>query len=115
MTAPPAILNLRVAEARSLNPLIRLFRLRADDGRTLPGYTAGAHLRVMVDLPGGTSDWRHYSLINLAPEAAATDAPTEYVIAVRVEPEGRGGSRYMHQRVQAGDRLMVEAPKNDFP
>lgn len=115
MTAAPALLNLRVAEARSLNPLIRLFRLRADDGRVLPGYSAGAHLRVMVDLPGGASDWRHYSLINLAPEAGATVAPTEYLIAVRVEPEGRGGSRHMHERVKAGDRLMVEAPKNDFP
>jgi len=115
MTAPPAILNLRVTEARPLNPLIRLFRLQADDGRALPGYTAGAHLRVMVDLPGGTSDWRHYSLINLQPDTAATEAPTEYVIAVRVEPEGRGGSRHMHERVKAGDRVMVEAPKNDFP
>jgi len=115
MTTTPAILHLRVTEAVALNPLIRMFRLRAADGATLPGYTAGAHLRVRVDLAGGAQDWRHYSLINLVPELHATDAPTEYVIAVRVEADGRGGSRYMHERVKAGDLLTVEAPKNDFP
>jgi len=115
MTSPATLLNLRVADVQALNPLIRLFRLRADDGRALPGYTAGAHLRVMVDLPGGASDWRHYSLINLAAKLSATDAPTDYLIAVRIEPDGRGGSRYMHERVKTGSRLMVEAPKNDFP
>ena len=115
MTTTPAILHLRVTEAVALNPLIRMFRLRAADGAALPGYTAGAHLRVRVDLAGGAQDWRHYSLINLVPEPHATDAPTEYVIAVRVEADGRGGSRYMHERVKAGDLLTVEAPKNDFP
>jgi vanillate O-demethylase ferredoxin subunit len=114
-TTTPAILHLRVVEARALNPLIRMFRLQAADGAVLPGYTAGAHLRVRVDLAGGAQDWRHYSLVNLAPEPNATDAPTEYVIAVRIEAEGRGGSRYLHERVKAGDLLTVEAPKNDFP
>lgn len=42
-------MTLRVAEARRLNPLIRQFRLRAVDGSALPGYTAGAHLRVRVE------------------------------------------------------------------
>jgi ferredoxin-NADP reductase len=111
----PATLQLRVAEARELNPLIRLIRLRADDGVVLPGYSAGAHLRVQVELPDGGTDWRHYSLINLSTQAEACAAPTEYVIAVRREDEGRGGSRFMHQRVQTGQLLTIEAPKNEFP
>jgi len=109
----PTILTLRVAEARALNPLIRLIRLRADDGTALPGFSAGAHLRVQVELADGSADWRHYSLIDLAPGADAT--PTEYVIAVRREDTGRGGSLYMHQRVQVGQTLAIEAPKNEFP
>jgi len=109
-----ATLTLRVAEARQLNPLIRQFRLRADDGSALPGYTAGAHLRVRVPLPAGTEDWRHYSLINLSTDPGATDAPREYVIAVRREDDGRGGSRYMHEQVKDGDLLTIEAPKNEF-
>jgi len=107
-------LTLRVAEARQLNPLIRHFRLRALDGSALPGYTAGAHLRVRVQLAGGAEDWRHYSLINLSTDPGATDAPREYVIAVRREDDGRGGSRFMHEQVQDGDLLTIEVPKNEF-
>ena len=107
-------LSLRVAEARELNPLIRLLRLRAEDGAALPGYTAGAHVRVQVTLPDGRADWRHYSLVNLRGAPGVTAAPDEYLIAVRREDEGRGGSRYMHTQVQAGDTLTVEPPKNEF-
>lgn len=110
-----ATLQLRVAEARTLNPLIRQFVLRADDGRALPGFSAGAHIRIQVELPDGRPDWRHYSLINFATERNATNAPTQYVIAVRKEDTGRGGSRFMHERLQAGDTVTIEVPKNDFP
>jgi len=115
MTAQPATLSLRVAEARELNPVIRMLRLAAEDGRELPGFTAGAHIRVQVTLPDGAIDWRHYSLINFATARNATNAPVEYVIAVRKEAEGRGGSRFMHERVNPGDLLTIELPKNDFP
>jgi ferredoxin-NADP reductase len=114
MQSTPATLQLRVSEVRELNTLIRLIRLRADDGAVLPGYSAGAHLRVRVELPDGAADWRHYSLINFAPQVDACAAPTEYVIAVRRDDAGRGGSRFMHQRVQAGQVLTIEAPKNEF-
>lgn len=109
------LLSLRVAEARTLNPLIRMLRLVAEDGSALPGFTAGAHLRVQVTLPDGKTDWRHYSLIDFSTRPGATEAPREYVIAVRREDEGRGGSRFMHERVQPGDVLTIEAPKNEFP
>jgi len=114
MAASPQLLSLRVAGARTLNPLIRLLRLVAQDGSALPGFTAGAHLRVQVTLPEGKADWRHYSLIDFSTLPGATEAPREYVIAVRREDEGRGGSRFMHERVRAGDVLTVEAPKNEF-
>lgn len=109
-------LELRIVEARLLNPLIRLLRLRADDGRQLPAYAAGAHVKVRVQSGPGNdaADWRHYSLINFSTERNATQVPVEYVIAVRLEPAGRGGSRFMHERVQQGDVLTVEVPKNDF-
>ncbi|MEO8653489.1 MAG: PDR/VanB family oxidoreductase [Ramlibacter sp.] len=115
MTSPsPVPLLLRVAEARELNGLIRLLRLRADDGSVLPGYTAGAHLRMRVELPEGKTDWRHYSLINFSTRPDACASPTEYVIAVRREDQGRGGSRFMHEGVRVGQLLQVEPPKNEF-
>ncbi len=61
-------LQVRVAEALELNPLIRSFRLVALDGAPLPGFSAGAHIRVQVEPAAGAApDWRHYSLINFAP------------------------------------------------
>ncbi len=72
MTAPTATLSLRVVQAQPLNPLIRMLRLRAEDGRALPGFAAGAHIRVQVSLPDGKTDWRHYSLINFGTARNAT-------------------------------------------
>lgn len=106
-------IDVLVAQAEDLNPLIRGFTLRAKNGAALPAFTAGAHVRVQVTLPDGRSDWRHYSLINPLADAKATQAPDHFRIAVRREDEGRGGSRFMHS-LQAGAALRIEPPKNDF-
>jgi vanillate O-demethylase ferredoxin subunit len=108
-------LSMRVVQARTLNPLIREFRLRADSGDTLPGFSAGSHIRVQVTLPDGSRDWRHYSLIDFSGAPEATAAPREYLIAVRKEDPGRGGSRFMHERLAEGDLLSMEPPANQFP
>lgn len=109
---PTSSLQLKVQQAQMLNPLIRQLRLSAPDGGTLPGFSAGAHIKVRVQLPDGRSDERHYSLIAL--DARDSVSPTEYCIAVRREDAGRGGSRWMHEAVQAGDVLQVASPRNDF-
>lgn len=107
-------LTLRVQRCTALNPLIRELELALPDGGVLPGFEAGAHVRVQVRLPGGATDWRHYSLVELTGDATARRAPTRYVIAVRLEDGGRGGSRYLHEQVAEGALLTVEPPKNDF-
>ena len=108
-------LQMRVVQASALNPLIREFRLCAADGASLPGFTAGSHVRVQVRLADGSLDWRHYSLVNFSPAPDATAKPAEYVIAVRKEEPGRGGSQFMHMRLVEGDLLTIEAPTNQFP
>lgn len=115
MTDASASMTLRVQEARSLNPLIRLFRLQGGEGEILPPFTPGSHIKVKVALPGGQTDWRHYSLIELTGAAGMADAPTVYTIAVRLEEGGRGGSKFMHEQLQAGDSIEILPPKNDFP
>ncbi|WP_412459903.1 PDR/VanB family oxidoreductase [Pseudomonas sp. SC11] len=98
-------LNLRVtclaAEAKD----IVLIELRALDNRTLPPFTAGAHLEVVVpgDMP------RHYSLLN------APGDQDRYLIAVGLAPESRGGSSYLHQQLRVGDTLTCSLPRNHFP
>ncbi|WP_321783822.1 PDR/VanB family oxidoreductase [Paraburkholderia sp. J94] len=115
MSAAPILqdaemLDVLVETVEPLTEHITAFRLRAVDGRTLPAYRAGAHLRVQVQTPGGAA-WNAYSLIDFAPSVTA---PESYLIAVRREDSGAGGSRWMHTQVRAGDTLRIASPVNAF-
>jgi len=83
---------------------IHEFELARADGGELPAFTPGAHLRVRT--PGGQI--RCYSLSNDPAERH------RYVIAVKREANGRGGSASMVERVKPGDLLPVSAPENGF-
>jgi ferredoxin-NADP reductase len=102
-------LELVVADIRALTPAIKRFALRCADGGALPPFTAGAHIDVSVTLPGGVPGRRSYSLVN------STVERDRYEIAVLREPQGSGGSAFMHQQVRVGDHLVASAPRNDFP
>jgi len=71
----------------------------------LPSFQPGAH--VDVHLPGGLV--RQYSLTN-GPQK--TDV---YRIGVKLEPDSRGGSKYMHAGLHEGDTLGISLPHNNFP
>jgi vanillate O-demethylase ferredoxin subunit len=99
------MLTLRVRSITHEADGILSFELVDPSGEELPAFDAGAHIDVHV--PGGLT--RRYSLC---------DAPWErdhYRIAVLHEPNGRGGSRAMHERVRAGDLIEVSEPHNFFP
>jgi tetrachlorobenzoquinone reductase len=81
------------------------FDLRPHPGADLPPFTAGAH--VDVHLPDLQT--RSYSLLNDQSER------NRYVIAVRRDATGRGGSRYMHDRLTSGSDLTISPPRNHFP
>lgn len=78
-------------------------RIAAEHG-DLPDWTPGAHTE--IELPNGVI--RHYSL------CGATGRGKEWAIAVRLEEEGRGGSRYVHAELRIGDRLRLKPPRNHF-
>jgi vanillate monooxygenase ferredoxin subunit len=109
--APPEgeLLTLRVADIRDEAEQIRSFELRDPAGAELPPFEAGAHVRVEVALPNGRAALRHYSLFGDPRDR------TRYRIAVLLEPDGRGGSRFMHERVVRGATVRVAAPENGFP
>lgn len=69
-----------------------------------PAFDAGAHID--LHLPGGMV--RSYSLHN------PPGQKDRYVIGVLHERAGRGGSRWIHENLRAGDRLMISAPRNHF-
>lgn len=98
-------LSLRIERIDPLTPQIRRLMLVADPGQALPGFTPGAHIEVQI--PGSKVMWRAYSLVSLP------DNP-HYEIAVQLEDQSSGGSRWIHT-VQVGQQLVVREPKNHFP
>ncbi len=103
-------LTLTVTDIRSETPLIRAITLKASDGRPLPAFTPGAHLKVSIP---DQKEPRCYSLVCLEGESACFGSPSAYHLGVRLETPGTGGSRYMHG-LSVGDTLEVEGPRNDF-
>lgn len=101
----PEPLSLVLAQRDDLTPHVARFTLRSPSGSTLPGYSAGAHLTLTT--PSG--DKRSYSLVE-----AGQEHPTEYVVCVRREEHGRGGSLSMHRDTQPGDTITVSGPHNSF-
>jgi vanillate monooxygenase ferredoxin subunit len=97
-------LTVTVAAVHNEADDVSSFELVASDGGMLPSFTAGSHIDVHV-APGVV---RQYSLCNDPRESH------RYVIAVKREPASRGGSSAMHQRVHAGDRITIGAPRNNF-
>lgn len=80
-------------------------RLVSPDGKPLPRWTAGSHIDVECGSPELS---RQYSLCGDPDEAGVLE------IAVLHEPEGRGGSAWVHAQVNAGDRLRIRGPRNHF-
>src|SRR5215213_6563399 len=97
-------LRLTVCDRREVSADVVVLDLCATDGGLLPEWTPGAHADVL--LPGGP---RQYSL------CGHPDDRTTWRIAVLREENGRGGSRYLHERVRKGDDLLARGPRNHFP
>jgi phthalate 4,5-dioxygenase reductase subunit len=98
-------IRLRVARKAPLAEGIMGFELRAPDGADLPEFTPGAH--VTVRTPAGLE--RKYSLSN---DPAERD---HYLLGVKREVAGRGGSADVVDNLREGDEVDVSAPRNDFP
>jgi phthalate 4,5-dioxygenase reductase subunit len=94
----------RVTRAERIADDIHLFELRDPAGGELPEFSPGAHVSLRV--PNGLI--RKYSLCN---DPAERD---RYVIAVKREAGGRGGSASLIRDVAAGSQVPVSAPANNF-
>ncbi|TCW17373.1 vanillate O-demethylase ferredoxin subunit [Raoultella sp. BIGb0138] len=74
-------------------------------GKILPGYSAGAHIDIMIPGIGP----RQYSLCGIP------DHRQSYEVCVKLDDISSGGSRYLHHELQPGDRLSISRPRNHFP
>lgn len=102
-------MNLLVTDIRDEAERIRSFELRDPEGAELPPFEAGAHLQVEVEFPDGQTALRRYSLLGDSRNRSC------YRIAVLLEADSRGGSLFMHERIEAGSSLRVAPPQNGFP
>jgi ferredoxin-NADP reductase len=99
---------------KTIEVLVKSITFEADDVSSLdlrpvatpilPAFTAGSHIE--LQLRNGLL--RNYSLANPQHERH------RYCVAVQNEQAGRGGSRFIHETLRAGDTLLVSRPRNNF-
>lgn len=95
-----------VSRIQQLTPMIREFTFEPVHQPLMP-FSSGSH--VVLQLPLQDRIIRNaYSLLNDPYEQH------QYQIAVRLQENSRGGSKYMHENIQVGDRLNISAPLNLF-
>lgn len=102
---PDGWLEVRVARRWEAADDTVAFELVDRNGRELPPFEAGSYIDVLT--PRG--HLRPYSLCNSPLDRS------RFIIAVRVEAQGRGGSLSLHHDVTVGDQLRVRGPHNEFP
>ncbi len=83
---------------------VNLYEFARPDGARLMDVEPGAHID--VTLPNGIT--RQYSLIAPGP------APDRYIVAVKRDPNSRGGSRFMHDQLRVGQIVTITGPRNNF-
>ncbi|MEU5312427.1 PDR/VanB family oxidoreductase [Streptomyces sp. NPDC021562] len=96
--------ELVVTERASAADGVVALTLRHPAGEDLPGWEPGAHLDVVL----GPDLERQFSLCGDPGDR------TGWRIAVLREPDGRGGSAFVHERLCVGDKVRVRGPRNHF-
>jgi vanillate O-demethylase ferredoxin subunit len=87
-------------------PYVKEFRMIPADGRAAPAWKPGAHVELSFRSQVGTEYRNAYSLVG---------APGDCLrVAVQREEAGRGGSRVLHDEVEAGMEIELGAPVDAF-
>ena len=97
-------LDLLLAHKEEVAAGVVVMSLRHRDGDDVPAWEPGAH----VDLVLRPDLVRQYSLCGDPADRS------ELRLAVLHEPNGRGGSDHVHDRLRAGDEVRVRGPRNHF-
>jgi ferredoxin-NADP reductase len=75
------------------------------DGDTLPAWTPGAH----IDLILTPEITRQYSLCSSPAD------PHRFTVGILDAPQSRGGSRFVHEHMSKGSTVRIRGPRNHFP
>jgi ferredoxin-NADP reductase len=102
---PSTELNLTLTLERKLEVADRVVELTFKARSTLPPWEPGSH----IDLLLGPDLARQYSL-------CSDPQDRRYLrVAVLREPESRGGSEFVHEKLEEGQAIQVRGPRNNFP
>jgi ferredoxin-NADP reductase len=101
MAKPIKTVSTVVSRIDDLGNDTKRFTLVDQDDWELPPFKPGGHIDVHLE-PGLV---RTYSLCN------EPEDNHRYVIAVKRERNGRGGSNFLHERVRVGDKIGVSIPR----
>ncbi|OYX00989.1 MAG: oxidoreductase [Rhizobiales bacterium 32-66-8] len=97
-------LDLTITARRPLADGVIQLDLALPSGGDLPVWGPGAHIDVML----ANGDVRQYSLCGDPARLS------QWSIGVLRDTTGRGGSRFIHDTLHAGDRIAVRGPRNHF-
>jgi len=103
-----AFLKLRLAGIETVADGVKSFAFEHPQGHDLPAFSPGSHLVLLLDI-GGRIRRNAYSL------TGDTDDRRRYTISVLHQPDGRGGSKFLHEHLRVGYELTVRRPLNFFP
>ena len=110
-TAPKVVgaekIKVVVSAIVPLNNLVTRFEFKRAGGGQFPTFSGGAH--TVVEMQDG--DFKRINPYSLMSDPADRDT---YAISVRRDDQGRGGSLFLHQRVQVGATMTLSSPVNLF-
>jgi ferredoxin-NADP reductase len=103
------IATVRVAQIREMSPTVKMFKLIHPSGGLLERFTPGSH--IVIHMRDGEQVHRNaYSLLN-----AGYGEGLCYFVAIQRAKDSKGGSIYMHEKVERGSELTISVPANNFP
>jgi ferredoxin-NADP reductase len=103
------IMGVRVAQIWQVSTTTKVFALTHPTGGLLPKFTPGSH--VVVHMRDGGKVFRNSSsLIN-----GGYNAGLGYFIGVQLAQNSKGGSKYLHEKVERGGELTISVPADWFP
>ncbi|TQC45009.1 oxidoreductase [Rhodococcus sp. WS4] len=104
MLSANGTLSVIIVARHDETPEVVSLELSLPDGGELPAWAPGAH----IDIAAGEAGVRQYSLCGDPQDRL------RWRVGVLLEPDGRGGSRYLHREAVPGSTLTVSLPRNNF-
>ena len=104
ITSGATALALEVESVHEVAHGVVAVTLADPQGHDLPRWEPGAHVELVL----GNGHTRQYSL------CGSLDRPERWTVAVRRDPQSRGGSEYVHSHLLPGDQVHARGPVNSF-